>query len=100
MAQDRAYLVDKNGFAENNLKTGKEWLTNPRKVSKINNVADANARAWRNWQTRWIQVPMPSGVGVQVSSPAPIAIMRQQLSGRVPPCQGGCREFESRLPLH
>ena len=27
-------------------------------------------------------------------------IMREWLSGRASPCQGECREFESRLPLH
>ena len=26
--------------------------------------------------------------------------MREWLSGRASPCQGECREFESRLPLH
>ena len=26
--------------------------------------------------------------------------MRKWLSGRALPCQGKCREFESRLPLH
>ncbi len=26
--------------------------------------------------------------------------MREWLSGRALPCQGKCREFESRLPLH
>ena len=27
-------------------------------------------------------------------------VMRKQLSGRAPPCQGGGREFEPRFPLH
>ena len=26
--------------------------------------------------------------------------LREWLSGRALPCQGKCREFESRLPLH
>ena len=26
--------------------------------------------------------------------------LREWLSGRASPCQGECREFESRLPLH
>ena len=40
-------------------------------------------------------------MGVQVSSSAPIqnTNMREWLSGRALPCQGKCREFESRLPL-
>ena len=40
------------------------------------------------------------GVKVRVLSPAPISYMREWLSGRASPCQGECREFESRLPLH
>ncbi len=27
-------------------------------------------------------------------------LMREWLSGRASPCQGECREFESRFPLH
>ncbi len=27
-------------------------------------------------------------------------VMREWLSGRASPCQGECRESESRLPLH
>ena len=27
-------------------------------------------------------------------------VLREWLSGRASPCQGECREFESRLPLH
>ena len=42
-------------------------------------------------------------MGVRVSSSAPhtrkILHMREWLSGRALPCQGKCREFESRLPL-
>ena len=44
------------------------------------------------------------GVGVQVPSSAPFLpippLLRKWLSGRALPCQGKCREFESRLPLH
>ena len=29
-----------------------------------------------------------------------IYVMREWLSGRASPCQGECREFESRFPLH
>ena len=39
-------------------------------------------------------------MGVRVSSSAPFFFMREWLSGRASPCQGECRESESRLPLH
>ena len=39
-------------------------------------------------------------VGVQIPSSAPKTYMRKWLSGRALPCQGKCREFESRFPLH
>ena len=34
------------------------------------------------------------------SLPGRQLFMREWLSGRASPCQGECREFESRLPLH
>ena len=34
------------------------------------------------------------------SPPEYIIICGSGSVGRAPPCQGGCREFESRLPLH
>ena len=37
----------------------------------------------------------------RVTGSSPVApTMRKWLSGRALPCQGKCREFESRLPLH
>ena len=35
-----------------------------------------------------------------VSPTTRLHFMREWLSGRALPCQGKCREFESRLPLH
>ena len=49
---------------------------------------------------------LPYKQGVIGSSPivptnlTPIAKVREWLSGRASPCQGECREFESRFPLH
>ena len=51
---------------------------------------------------------LPYKQGVIGSSPivptkllfAPIFFTREWLSGRALPCQGKCREFESRFPLH
>ena len=59
-------------------------------------------RVWRNWQTHQTQDLAPQGVGGRLPSPAPFNLIteRKQFSGRTPPCQGGGREFEPRLPLH
>ena len=48
---------------------------------------------------------LPYKQGVTGSSPVvPTKLlfmdMREWLSGRALPCQGKCREFESRFPLH
>ena len=43
---------------------------------------------------------LPYKQGVIGSSPiVPTRNMREWLSGRALPCQGKCREFESRFPL-
>ncbi len=42
---------------------------------------------------------LPYKQGVIGSSPIVPTRMREWLSGRALPCQGKCREFESRFPL-
>ena len=41
-----------------------------------------------------------NGVNICVSQILQEFNLREWLSGRALPCQGKCREFESRLPLH
>src|ERR1700730_6996045 len=47
------------------------------------------------WATAWENMTSPSHLPITGASR-----LREWLSGRALPCQGRCRGFESRLPLH
>ena len=63
---------------------------------------------WRNWQTRWIQVPVSQDVRVQVSPSAPYSLIRIKTikkflvgispSGKAPGFDPGIPRFKSWYP--
>ena len=65
-------------------------------------------REWRNWQTRWIQVPVSQDVRVQVSPSAPYSLIRIKIisnflvgispSGKAPGFDPGIPRFKSWYP--
>ncbi len=57
-------------------------------------------KAIGRWVKRWSKSCLAICLSRQIKQFDKIKRMREWLSGRALPCQGKCREFESRLPLH